>query len=181
MNEPLSNLDGGNMFNAVQKQKIIFGNTQSYKTKRLPRKTDAITFFALLKGQNSAQQLDITDKIKPNDIYASKYYPERKLYDDQGYILNLEARVKLLDFSTRKSNLMQLVFFVDTSAIAMNQYIFTDGLNHTTLSGAGVGINWSYEDNYDVKIYFSNKLDKQVLGITPDFSQLFWFQAVKYY
>ena len=166
-----ANLDGSKL----NKNKPKF-STQSQK-----RGSGAVTFYAMLKGQASPENLDAPGKIDQCEIYASAYYPEKKMYADQGYILNLEARIDLPEFVEQLPGLVQLIVFVDTNAIAMNQYALVDGLNRTTISGAGIGINWRHADNFELKAYFANKLDNEVFAITPNLANLYWIQAVKYF
>jgi hypothetical protein len=170
-----------NWVDAVPKKKNIYDNKFEFNDKRPPRDAKLISFYAVMRERCSPKNPDVQEKIEPGDIYAAKYYPGRSVYADQGYILNLEARIDLPELAKRQSGLLQLIAFVDTRAITMNQYNLADGLNHTTINTAGAGVNWTYVDNFEVKVYFANKLDDEVLAIAPALSHLFWIQAVKYY
>lgn len=181
LNEHHANFDRGNSFNPALKQKNMYDYKFEFNDKRPPRDVETVSFYAVMKGQCSPKNPDIQEKIEPGDIYAAKYYPGRNIYAGQGYIFNLEARIKLPWPAERLFGLLQLIAFVDTRAIAMNQYILADGLNHTTINTAGAGVNWTYADDFELKVYFANKLDNEVLAIPPSTSHLFWIQAVKYY
>ena len=140
-----------------------------------------VSFYALLKGQAAQKILDFSEAINPDEIYASTYYPDNRIYADQGYILNLETRINLPDLANRLPGLMQLIVFVDTSAITMNQSTLSNGLNRTTINGGGAGVNWTYMDHFEMKVYFANELDDAVLSVPPVLSTLFWVQAVGFF
>ena len=55
------------------------------------------------------------------------------------------------------------------------------GPNSRTLSGAGVGLNWSEYNNYLVRVFYARKLGNEMATSAPDKSGRFWIQAVKYF
>jgi hypothetical protein len=158
----------------------MVNNQENIHARHLP---GSISFYALVKEQSPTNNLNVDwlGKIEPSEIYASKYFPNKASYADQGRILNLEARIELPVSVEHQHERLQLIVFVDTSPITMDQNIWASELNHTTINGAGLGINWSYTDNFALQAYFSNELENQVLAIPPELSNLFWVQAVKYF
>jgi len=50
-----------------------------------------------------------------------------------------------------------------------------------TLSGAGVGFNWSDTNNFMVRAYYAVKPGDEAANSAPDKSGRFWIQAVKYF
>jgi len=167
--------------NADPLQINIHGNNPAFSATGQPKHSELISFYALLKGQSSPKNLDTPNKIEAGDIYASKYFPEKRIFTDQGYILDLEARINLPEFVERQSGLMQLIIFVDTNAIGASQFTWSESINHTTIKGAGIGMMWTYVNNFEVKVYLSSQLNNDVLSIAPDLSRSLWIQAVKYF
>jgi hypothetical protein len=146
-------------------------------------KTDFITFFALVKGQSPTNNLDVeaTKKLDQRDIYATKYYPQTIKYTVEGRILHLEARIKLSVLDEHRDELLQLIIFVDSRPITIDQNTWASELKQTTINGAGIGITWNYVDNFAFQGYFASELDGQVLAISPALSNLYWIQAVKFF
>jgi hypothetical protein len=157
----------------------------SKKNKEIPGliKTDFITFFALVKGQSPTNNLDVeaTKKLDQRDIYATKYYPQRIKYTVEGRILHLEARIKLPVLDEHRDEMLQLIIFVDSRPITIDQNTWASELKQTTINGAGIGITWNYVDNFAFQGYFASELDGQVLAVSPALSNLYWIQAVKFF
>ena len=114
-------------------------------------------------------------------MYAVRAYPEGEAYADQGYVLNLEARMQLPKFSDAMPGQLQLIGFIDTGRAIVNKNPWAAGLNRRTLSGAGVGVNWSDTNNFMVRAYYAVKVGDEVALSAPDKSGRFWIQAVKYF
>ena len=114
-------------------------------------------------------------------MYAVRAYPEGEAYADEGYVLTLEARLQLPKFSERMPGQLQLIGFIDTGSVTLNKNPWMAGPNRRTLSGAGVGLNWSDTNNFMVRAYYAFKLGDEVALSSPDKSGRFWIQAVKYF
>ena len=142
-----------------------------------------LTFFALVKEQSPSNSLDenVAKKLEQSVIYASKYYPQRIKNTVQGNILHLEARIKLPVLIEHQHELLQMILFVDSSPITIDQSTWASELKQTTINGAGIGINWNYIDNFAFQAYFASEQEGQVLGVSPAISNLYWIQAVKFY
>jgi hemolysin activation/secretion protein len=76
---------------------------------------------------------------------------------------------------------MQLIGFVDTGSVNTNKNQWAAGANRITLSGAGVGVNWSATRNFAVKAYYARKLGNVIAQSAPDTAGRFWIQAVQYF
>ena len=182
LNEHLANIDASTPNIAMKNKENIHDNQSELHTQLLPGNLKSISFYALVKEQSPTNNFEVGDleKTEPGNIYASKYYPSRSNYTDHGHILNLEARIELPVLENWHEHL-QLIVFVDTSPITMDQYSWASELNRTTINGAGFGISRSYADNFALQVYFANELESQVIAIPPTLSHLFWIHAVKYF
>ena len=113
--------------------------------------------------------------------YAVRAYPVGEAYADQGYVVNLEARLLLPKFSERMPGQMHLVGFVDAGRVTINKNPWTTGDNNRTLSGAGVGLTWEDYNNFAVRTYWARKLGNEAATSAPDKDGRFWIQLVKYF
>jgi len=156
-------------------------NKLAFSLARLQRVTDTVSLSAALNGQLASKNLDVSEKMELGGMYAVRAYPEGETYADQGYVLNLEARLQLPKFSETMPGQMQLIGFIDTGSVSVNKNAWTANPNHRNLSGAGIGLNWSETNNFMVRAYYAVKVGNEVATSAPDKSGRFWIQAVKYF
>jgi hemolysin activation/secretion protein len=138
------------------------------------------SLYAAIRGQFASKNLDISEKMSLGGAYAVRAYPEGEAYADQGYVLNLEARM-LLPKPANLVGQMHLVGFVDTGSVTINKNPWLPGDNTRTLSGAGVGLTWADYNNFVVRAYWAHKLGNEIATSAPDAKSRFWIQAVKYF
>jgi hemolysin activation/secretion protein len=108
-------------------------------------------------------------------------YPEGEGFADQGKVVNLEVRKQMPKLSERLSGDTQLIGFFDTGSVKVNKVSWSPGQNTRTLSGIGVGLNWTGADNFMVKAYYALKLGGEGSTTAPDSTGRFWIQAMKYF
>lgn len=148
---------------------------------RLQRINNSLSVYASLGGQLASKNLDSSEKMGLGGMYAVRAYPQGEAEADQGYLLTLEARLQLPKFSENMVGRMQLIGFVDSGTVLLNKTPWAIGPNSRTLSGAGVGLNWSDTNGFAVKVYYARKLGTESATSAPDASGRFWIQAVKYF
>ncbi len=148
---------------------------------RLQRVTDSVSLFAGLNGQLASKNLDSSEKMELGGMNAVRAYPEGEAYADQGYVLTLEARKDLPKFIEKMPGQMQLVGFIDTGRVDINETTWSTGDNTRTLSGAGVEINWADYNNFVMKLAYAHKLGSEKAISAPDKSGRFWVQLVKFF
>ena len=131
-----------------------------FSAMRLQSVTDTVSLYAGINGQVASKNLDVSEKMELGGINGVRAYPEGEAYADQGYLLTLEARLLLPKFSEQFPGQMQLVGFVDTGSVTLNKNpgAWATGDNRRTLSGAGIGLNWSAYNNFVVKASYARKL-----------------------
>lgn len=152
-----------------------------FRLARLQRLTDSVSLSAALNGQFASKNLDSSEKMELGGMYGVRAYPEGEAYADEGYVLNLEARYLLPKFSQTMPGQMHLIGFVDTGSVKTNKNPWVPGDNTRTLSGAGVGVNWTDPNNFVARAYYAVKLGNEKPTSAPDKSGRFWFQLVKYF
>jgi hemolysin activation/secretion protein len=153
----------------------------AFSAARLQSLSPSVSLYASLSGQLASKNLDVSEKMELGGMYAVRAYPEGEAYADQGYVLNLEARWQLPMFYEQQSGSMQLIGFVDAGSVMINRDPWTAESNRRTLSGTGIGLNWTSANNFVLKAYYARKLGSEVAQSAPDKSGRFWIQAVKYF
>lgn len=156
-------------------------NKIGFSAMRLQNLTESFSLYASIYGQFAFDNLDVSEKMELGGMYAVRAYPEGEAYADEGYVLTVEARMKLPKFFERMPGQLQLIGFADTGSVRINQDPWTDEDNTRTLSGAGVGLNWSETNNFMVRAYYAFKLGNEDATSAPDKSGRFWIQLVKYF
>ncbi len=151
-------------------------NKLAFSLSRLQRVTDTVSLSAVANGQLASTALDSSEQMELGGMYGVRAYPEGEGYGDEGVVLNLEARMQLPKFSDSMPGQLQLIGFVDAGTVRAHS-----ADDRRTLSGAGVGLNWSDTNNFMVRAYYAAKLGDEAATSAPDKSGRFWIQAVKYF
>jgi hemolysin activation/secretion protein len=152
-----------------------------FNAARLQSVTETISLNAAINGQFASKNLDISEKMELGGAYAVRAYPEGEAYADEGYVVNLEARLLLPKFSERLPGQIHLIGFADTGTATFSKNPWTNGQNRRTLSGAGIGLTWADYNNFVVNAYYAHKLGNAVATSAPDSNGRFWIQVVKYF
>ncbi|MCX7173366.1 MAG: ShlB/FhaC/HecB family hemolysin secretion/activation protein [Proteobacteria bacterium] len=153
----------------------------SFNASRLQNLTQATSFYISLNGQAASKNLDVSEKMELGGMNAVRAYPEGEAFADEGYVLSLEARMRLPRFTANMPGQMQLIGFVDGGHVTMHKNPWTVGENSRNLSGAGIGLTWMEYNNFMVRAYYAHKLGNTAATSAPDRSGRFWIQLVKYF
>ena len=139
------------------------------------------SLYAGISGQLASKNLDVSEKMPLGGMYGVRAYPEGEAYGDQGYLFTVEARYDLPPLPEGVPGHVQLIAFADVGGVKLNKNPWTDGDNHRTLSGAGVGVNWGDPGNFLVRASYARKIGDEPAISSPDKSGRFWIQLVKYF
>lgn len=156
-------------------------NKVGFGLSRLQHLSGPFSLYAGVKGQLASKRLDSSEQMALGGMYGVRAYPEGEAFGDQGYVLNLEARMLLPKFSPAMPGQMQLIGFVDAGTVRINNDASGAGQSRRTLSAAGVGLTWAENNNFLVRAYYARKLGDDVATSAPDKSGRFWLQLVKYF
>jgi len=148
---------------------------------RLQNVSERVSLYGSINGQIASKNLDISEKMGLGGPYAVRAYPVGEGYADEGYVVNLEARLLLAGLSDQLPGQVHLIGFADTGTVTLNKNPWVPGDNRRTLSGAGIGITWAEYNNFSVKAYWAHKLGSAVATSAPDENSRFWIQLVKYF
>ena len=153
----------------------------SFNAMRLQRVTDAISLYASINGQIASKNLDIWEKMELGGMYGVRAYPAGTAFGDQGFIVNMEARLLLPTWSEGLPGRMHLLALFDTGTVQHNKNTWSDSRNTVTLSGVGVGVMWSDPDNFSLKGYYARKVGGTPDTVSASAPGQFWLQLVKYF
>lgn len=156
-------------------------NKLGFMANRVQSLGDTFSLYGAVQGQVASKNLDVSEKMELGGMYAVRAFPEGEAYADQGYVLTLEARMRLQPLVTKAPGQMYFIVFVDAGAVRTHRNPWDTSANRRTLSGAGVGLNWIAANDLVVKAYYARKLGHDVATSAPDRSGRFWVQLVKYF
>jgi hemolysin activation/secretion protein len=151
----------------------------SYSVSRLQQVVGPLSLYALIRGQVASKNLDISEKMELGGAYAVRAYPEGEIYGDDGYVATLEARLALPPTPRPIRGRLQLIGFVDTGSATINHSPWLPGPNRETLSGAGVGLNWTAPNNFIARVSYAHSIGDATGLPGPAQSSEVWVQLVK--
>lgn len=115
--------------------------------------------YLALSVQGAGGNLDPSEKMVVGGPYTVRAYEMGALSGDAGYLINAEFRRNLEQAWHGK---WQAIAFVDSASVTVNKRIWIAGTNSATLNGAGVGVNWTGQDQWGAKAYIAART-----GSTP--------------
>ena len=151
-----------------------------FNASRLQQVTGDLSLFAGISGQAASKNLDPSEKMSLGGMDGVRAYPQGEGFGDQGYLVNIEARL-LLPKAESLPGRMQLIGFVDGGNITINKNPWAPGLNQRSLGAYGVGLTWNDPGNFLLRTYYARKLGNDAAISAPDRSGRFWIQGVKYF
>ncbi|NJA08221.1 ShlB/FhaC/HecB family hemolysin secretion/activation protein [Methylococcaceae bacterium WWC4] len=120
----------------------------SLNASRLQGLTDKLRLYAGFSGQLATKNLDSSEKFSLGGPFGIRAYPVNEALGDEGYLMNFELRYEVYEH-------VELVGFIDHGGITLHNDLWsnaTEGVpNHYTLSGGGVGINWTVPGNFVIR------------------------------
>lgn len=152
----------------------------AFNASRLQRVTDTLSLFAGVNGQLASKNLDSSEKMSLGGMDGVRAYPQGEAPGDQGYLVNLEARL-LLPKPEKLPGQLHLIGFVDGGSVTINKNPWVAGNNHRNLGAFGIGLTWVETDNFAIRTYYGRKIGDSAATAAPDKSGRFWIQAVKYF
>jgi hemolysin activation/secretion protein len=138
-----------------------------------------VSLFGQVRGQVASKNLDISEKMELGGAYGVRAYPEGDAYGDEGYVMNLEARLLLPRFWRPLPGQFQLFGFFDNGQVTDNKSPWTSGSNHESRSGAGLGLTWADSNDFVAKVFYAHKIGDAVADSEPDKPGRLWVQVAK--
>ncbi len=114
---------------------------------RLQRLTPKDALYVTLSGQWANTNLDPSQKMIAGGPYTVRAYEMSVLTGDSGIEASAEWRHDLHGWHGQ----WQAVVFLDSEHVTVNKNVWTSGTNDATLSGAGLGLNWTGTHQWSAK------------------------------
>lgn len=118
------------------------------------------TLYLSLYGQWANNNLDSSKKLGAGGPYTVRAYDMGAISGDSGYLGSVEFRHTM---EQRWNGQWEVLAFIDSAQVEVNKTTWAAGTNSATLSGAGVGFNWSGSDQWYAKAYLATPV-----GATPE-------------
>ena len=121
---------------------------------RLQALGPADSLYASYTGQRANKNLDPSQKMSVGGASTVRAYDTGAASGDNGDLYTVEYRH---DFGSVLSGQLQGVSFIDHAKMTLNKDSLGDG-NTVTLSGAGLGLNWSGPNQWTAKTYLATPI-----------------------
>jgi hemolysin activation/secretion protein len=138
------------------------------------------SLFGAVRGQVASKNLDISEKMELGGAYGVRAYPEGEGYGDQGYVATVEGRLALPRWRVLPGRTMLFVL-ADTGQVDEAKTPWAPGVNTLTRSGAGVGVSWTDNNNFLLKVTYASKLGGAKATSAPDAPGRLWVQLAKFF
>jgi hemolysin activation/secretion protein len=142
---------------------------------------DKTTFslYTSVSGQWATDNLDSSEKMSLGGVNSVRAFPEGEAPVDEGYVITVEAR---LPFAIPKiAGRWELAAFGDAGSGNLSVDPLVGQNNRRTLSGAGVGLNWSWGRYFYLRTNYAHKLGSAVATSVPDSNSRLWVNAVAFF
>ncbi|MGC1172594.1 ShlB/FhaC/HecB family hemolysin secretion/activation protein, partial [Polaromonas sp.] len=128
--------------------------------------------LASYTGQWASKNLDSSEKLPLGGAGAVRAYPQGEAPSDRASLLTLELQYPL-------GAGWQVVGFYDAAVGYGNQQPLPGAVNRRSLSGTGVGVNWTHADGWSARLFYAHKRHGGPSTVEPDSSGRLWLQVSK--
>jgi len=122
---------------------------------RLQTLSERDTLYVALSGQGANGNLDASQKMVAGGSDTVRAYDSSVLSGDEGLLTTIELRHSL---GWQLPGYWQAIAFVDSQHLKINHSPWANGQNTATLSGAGVGLNWSGANNWSARLSVATRI-----------------------
>jgi hemolysin activation/secretion protein len=143
---------------------------------RLQRVSQSNSLYVAISGQWSNANLDPAEKMVAGGPYTVRAYDMGILSGDSGILASAELRHEL---GVLLRGPLQLVAFADTEHLTINHSVWAGGPNSATLSGAGLGLNWSWPGKWSARACVAAPVGARPALISDNDSVRVWLALSK--
>jgi hemolysin activation/secretion protein len=133
------------------------------------------TLYLALSGQWANANLDSSQKMIVGGPYTVRAYDTGAISGDTGYLGTVEFRHDLRSAYGQ----WQAIAFIDSAHVSINKTTWTAGLNSASLSGAGVGINWTGPSQWGIKAAIATPIGATPVLVADTSSTRAWIELAK--
>lgn len=134
--------------------------------------------FLEITGQTTNTNLDSSEKMVVGGPYTVRAYDMGAVSGDTGELLTIEFR---RDLGQTLQGRWEGVAFVDSAHVTVNKNTWMAGTNSASLSGAGLGLDWTGPEQWSGKIYVASRLGSSPALVGPSSSTRAWMQISRTY
>jgi hemolysin activation/secretion protein len=145
---------------------------------RLQGLTPRNSLYLAISGQWTKHNLDASQKMIAGGPFTVRGYDVGAVAADSGYLGTVELRHDLV-FTWASQVQYQLVAFVDSAQVTLNETVWVAGANSATLSGAGLGINLAGSNQWRARFYVATRLGSTPALLASDASTRAWGEISK--
>jgi hemolysin activation/secretion protein len=146
---------------------------------RLQSLGNTTALFASLSGQIASKNLDSSEKLPLGGATGVRAFPQGEASGDEGVLLNVELRQAIKQALVPGA--VEVIGFVDTGRVRINNSAYTTADNDRSLSGAGVGFAWTNTGAFRLRTDVSWKLGSAQPLTDADKSPRIWLQGMRFF
>ena len=144
---------------------------------RLQQLNETNSLHLSLSAQLASNNLDSVEKMIAGGPTSVRAYDMSVLSGDIGYLGTVEFHH---DLNTRQYGQFQAIAFVDSEYLQLNKAPWIADTNDATLTGAGFGLNWTGNAQWDMKAYVAKPVGALPSLLSEDGKRArFWIQLNK--
>jgi hemolysin activation/secretion protein len=132
--------------------------------------------YLAVSGQWANTNLDSSEKMVAGGPYSVRAYDVGAVSGDSGYRGTIEFR-RNLGFAWQGQ--WQGVVFADSAHVTINKKVWIAGKNSATLSGIGLGLNWTGPERWSAKAYIATPVGSTPVLVATANSVRGWVQVSK--
>lgn len=129
--------------------------------------------FLAFAGQWASTNLDASQKMSAGGPNTVRAYDTGAVAGDSGVLASIEWRHSL---GGAWGGQWQAVAFVDSARVTVNKNTWTAGTNSASLSGAGLGLNWSGTDQWSARAYVAKPIGTHPVLVAGNASARAWVE-----
>ncbi|WP_348067561.1 ShlB/FhaC/HecB family hemolysin secretion/activation protein [Polaromonas sp.] len=141
---------------------------------RLQRLGPRGTLYFSMAGQWASTNLDSSQKMAVGGPHSVRAYDVGALSGDQGYRASIEMRY---DLGQAGGGKLQGLAFWDGAHLTVNQRPWVVGANSATLSGAGIGLDWTGLNQWRARAYLAVPLGSEPELVRATHSKRVWTEV----
>ncbi len=132
--------------------------------------------YLSVSGQWTNGNLDPSEKMIAGGPYSVRAYDTAAVSGDMGLLATAEFR---RDLGSALQGQWQAMAFADRARITVNKIPFAAGTNSATLSGLGVGLNWTGPSHWATKAYVATPVGSIPALVGATKSSRLWVEISK--
>lgn len=145
---------------------------------RLQKLSPMSSLYLAFFGQWTDRNLDASQKMIAGGPFTVRGYDMGTISGDSGYLGTVELRHDLV-FAWAGQSRYQVVAFVDSSRVTLNETVWAAGTNNAMLSGAGMGLNWVRSNQWRASFYVATRVGSTSVLIASGASTRAWGEISK--